>query len=772
MKIISAPAYQHERIADERIDSTGIPIPEIFAGNKVPLVVDHENDGDSPLRHISEIHGRSYLLTDTQAVDQPWLDQHGNPFQVITTKGNNLTRHHLLRSATAPSGFLPYGLQEGDALRRVARASRIMRSAGIDTERQLGVYQPQQLAYEGELVDVSDYKSLVIESMVKLIKSGEDTQGFTLEEVGAAAEVIDQMDFFVTLRAMSTAARIGDLVLRRTEPLGNSVVTGLNYDSLTEVFSDYNSYARAREGLMRELGLAPDLPNSVNGDTDRDALEHYFEEALPKLMAQNIGLLHSLGLMHHFPHENNFTGLGGIVDLDSVRGGKLRMKDPRDRNLFSSQVDEKTSISLETLGMFRRYQGHDIDWQKVTRHARENFTQVYMNTYNGSLSPRDRLVMIFVDNAFRPGGEIKDGSSLETESLERFYPGAKVALDEVEALATNALTDKVKIKLEELAWFYMDRSRNPFHLWGMDKFSGDIEDENGEILLNLGLPPSDEVILNSLPEYYEVSEESEYPYNEIAYMISLMPMMKARLLGDLKKSNLDIIQAFIERLPGAEDIDPQDVRQYLAPVQSEILKRLENKNEKPGFEEFWAIARTLFKEKVLDIFDRSIVPENEFIKANGIDLAPFVAFWQFHHRRARRGVINPIFIDAAIREQNHNLLEPTPIIEHVVSGLTKEQIASMVNEAGEAPEIVDTPEEVLQIEPNEGEEVRLMITDGIINNIIHYQDYGGKYEDINYRQYQKSDGSVPSNATEAVYLLQSDENRFRLVRKQLAQVVA
>ncbi len=121
------------------------------------------------------------------------------------------------------------------------------------------------------------------------------------------------------------------------------------------------------------------------------------------------------------------------------------MKDARDRYLRESQVREKTNISFETLARFRRYEGHGIDWQRVGRYARENFTQVYMDTYDGSMSPNDRMKMIFADAAFRPGGNINEGSSLEVESLERFYPGAKAVLDEVETVVMTALTDDFKL---------------------------------------------------------------------------------------------------------------------------------------------------------------------------------------------------------------------------------------------------------------------------------------------------------------------------------------
>jgi hypothetical protein len=744
MKIVNAPAFQHEQIADERIDSSGIPTPDTFADHQVPLVVAHEGSDESPLSHISHIHGRSYLLEDAPPDGQSWVDQYDNPYNAITTKGNNLTRHLLIRSGTAPSGYLPYGLQEGDALRRVARASRIMRQAGIDTERPIGIYQPQQLAYEGTLVDVPDYKQLVMESMVKRIKSGDDTQNFSLEEVGSAAKAVDQMDFFVTLRAMSTAARIGDLVVTRAEARSHDIPPGLNYSSLAQVFRDYNSYATARITVLRDLGLAPNLPTDINADTDHDVLEHYFAEALPKLMARNMGLLHSLGLMHHFPHANNFTGLGGIVDLDSVQGGKLRLRDRRMRDLPERQVEEKTSVSLDALAEFRLYQGHGLDWQAISQHARENFTQVYMDTYDGSMSPNDRMKMVFLDAAYYPAGNFAEGSPLEIGSLERFYPGATTALDEVEAVVMAALTDDFKLCSVDYAWIVLDHTRDPFQIWGMDEVFKESRDANDTLLLNLGMPPTDEELLRLLPEYYEADEAAGELYSEAARMVSLLPLMKLRILSDLKRnSTVDIIQTFIERLPGSGEIDPEEVSQYLKPVEHEILKRVEARTEKPDPAEFWSIARTIFKERVLDTFDKSIVPANEFIQTSDIDLEHYVAFWDFHYANK------------------------DPLIEHACSGLSDEQIATMITKHAPKPQLAGSAEEVLQIEPGEGEEVRLVITDGDINNVVHHEDYGGKYEDINYRQYQKSDGSVPSNATVALYLLQSNGGKFRLIHKKL-----
>lgn len=42
------------------------------------------------------------------------------------------------------------------------------------------------------------------------------------------------------------------------------------------------------------------------------------------------------------------------------------------------------------------------------------------------------------------------------------------------------------------------------------------------------------------------------------------------------------------------------------------------------------------------------------------------------------GAINPELVENAVRTKDHNRLEPTPVIEHVVSGLSNKQIADLL----------------------------------------------------------------------------------------------
>ena len=62
----------------------------------------------------------------------------------------------------------------------------------------------------------------------------------------------------------------------------------------------------------------------------------YFSEILPKLIGLNLARMHGIktedssepaGLAHHFLHLGNVTALGGIVDLDSVKGRALDLDD-------------------------------------------------------------------------------------------------------------------------------------------------------------------------------------------------------------------------------------------------------------------------------------------------------------------------------------------------------------------------------------------------------------------------------------------------------------
>src|SRR5665213_487823 len=212
--------FPHLAVADCPIDDEGLPFDSNFFRYSVPVAIKHVGGtSDEVLASPGEHHGRSYeLLLSPEARREVWKDRFGNPYTALTTKGNNFSDAKLYKSGTAPSGFLPYGLQEGDALLRVLRASQVMREAGIDTEWIVRVEEPKKLAYKGQLYEPAEFRRRLISDLVaqSAFKGvGVKTDAFTalsLEEVNEIRKALDGMDFFVTLRSMATPVRVLDVV--------------------------------------------------------------------------------------------------------------------------------------------------------------------------------------------------------------------------------------------------------------------------------------------------------------------------------------------------------------------------------------------------------------------------------------------------------------------------------------------------------------------------------------------------------------------------------
>src|SRR3990167_2273851 len=123
--------FPHRSIAGELIDVEGLPFEDEFFRGSVPVVTEHEAPAkNGVLRCVGPIHVRSYELSQTEEDDpgpkHHWHDQYGNAFTALVTKGNNFSEAILVKPA---STYNAYGLQEGGALLRSLRASKIMREA-------------------------------------------------------------------------------------------------------------------------------------------------------------------------------------------------------------------------------------------------------------------------------------------------------------------------------------------------------------------------------------------------------------------------------------------------------------------------------------------------------------------------------------------------------------------------------------------------------------------------------------------------------------------
>ncbi|HET9173809.1 MAG TPA: hypothetical protein VFN56_00840, partial [Candidatus Saccharimonadales bacterium] len=91
-------------------------------------------------------HLRSFEVKHKD-LDEIWVDEFGHKYSSLNLKGNNFSSPGVVRSGTASRRVVGYGLQESAVMRRVLRASRLLRTNDISTEYILGLAEPKTLPW-------------------------------------------------------------------------------------------------------------------------------------------------------------------------------------------------------------------------------------------------------------------------------------------------------------------------------------------------------------------------------------------------------------------------------------------------------------------------------------------------------------------------------------------------------------------------------------------------------------------------------------------------
>jgi hypothetical protein len=255
------------------------------------------------LEQVSPNHNRSFEVIDEQ-LPTSWQDEFGHTYTSLNLKGNGFYQAILLKTSTAPDGVIAFGLQESSVIRRVLRASRILRSLGVNTEYILGLAEPSSYAmplYDSNTdahstYDLGDYKTELIKRHWESIPE----TNRTAERLVELQQAVARMTFFVTARAMDTSLRLEEI--------------NDNTQNKQRLFDIANDYFIPNDALPLDATKADDIERLLK------------EVTIPRL-SKNLARLHVNGLAHRFPNGLNITALGSIVDLDSVHGETLGFDD-------------------------------------------------------------------------------------------------------------------------------------------------------------------------------------------------------------------------------------------------------------------------------------------------------------------------------------------------------------------------------------------------------------------------------------------------------------
>ncbi|MBI4058689.1 hypothetical protein HY404_00460 [Candidatus Microgenomates bacterium] len=281
----------------------------------------NEEENHTLLRKISSYHGRSYeMVTGGIYNEIIWLDEFGNLFTTLSTKGNNCTTCEINSSDSSPSGLIIHGLQDSNSIVRILRASEIMRSHNIDTESIVKVIEPAELPYQGELIPLAEFKN----RLVKDVWEENATEGtrssktgwhkMTRQEITQITKNLHDMTLFITIRAHQIPERLVDLL-----EFENSDEEAINYITIRALrFINLDEYLKSKK----------DKNGTYVFRGEPDNLEFYLTDYLPRRIAQNLAIMHQAGLVHRYLHTGNISLVGSIYDLDSVRGTPLGLGDP------------------------------------------------------------------------------------------------------------------------------------------------------------------------------------------------------------------------------------------------------------------------------------------------------------------------------------------------------------------------------------------------------------------------------------------------------------
>lgn len=304
-----------EEVQGEKVTPQTAPFKDGFIPYLSVVAVDKfDNPGNvtepekERIIKISKLHGRSYELRFGKQSSVVWSDEFGNLFTALNIKGNNLLSPYVKKSSQEPSGYQVFGLMDSDALVRILRVSRILREHNVDTESLVKVIEPQELPYEEAIITLEDFKG-------KLLQQVEQKKnGLTANDLLPLSNHLDNSTFVMPVRNVKVPERIEDLAnVNNKDEFRTMMKRIFQRVNLVEKIS------AEREGIS--------TTNVFDVENNKD-IERYLLEYLPKKLGGNYGGMHTLGLLHVFPHAGNQTAAGEIVDLDSVKGELTGCNDP------------------------------------------------------------------------------------------------------------------------------------------------------------------------------------------------------------------------------------------------------------------------------------------------------------------------------------------------------------------------------------------------------------------------------------------------------------
>lgn len=342
-------------------------------------------------KSISPTHGRNMTEMVTSAKVLWGGTLPGDIYGARSLKGGRMdTPGGIKIEADSESyyGIHAWGLMDDGCLPRVVAASELMRKNGLPTECPREVKKIKDVWLKTTDPDGNVYfkkvsiKKWEKDELKRIQDEANEADDYTkpdkIKSAQQTEEYLKRTEFIVLERDLQVDERLIDLA----EAARNNKLK----DVLKPVLKWLNVATQAKNS-----GLIPGTarPQKFDAENSEDVQE-YLTKWLPSQMGIYLGKFHTIGLTHQFLHNQNWSAVGTIYDLDSVKGKSLFSGDkiPTDEDLtvdIYDSLNDINSLILHDLPDTDEFKGVDIDDLAVE--ASYQFLKNYIKEKYGTTPP-------------------------------------------------------------------------------------------------------------------------------------------------------------------------------------------------------------------------------------------------------------------------------------------------------------------------------------------------------------------------------------------------
>lgn len=305
------------RAPHPQIDETAsIPLQSGLLDTHMPWLApsswpDESENGSMPLhnRTMPIKHGRSAELTHDPARETPmrmyFADPFGRWYAVLNTKGNNAHKPNTRHDPNLSPPWSIRGYMSDQYRMRCERTSRLFREHDIDAEWPIHMKRPAYLIVPDQATPATRKELITYASTHQ-----EQDPQYHEPNPEALQAVFAQFEPTVLVRAMKMSERIWDLPNLSTPEMHELVLTAVQ-------MHNFDLTRREKDGSYDPRLHGGPIDASVS---TQEQVDQFMLDVLPRRIGRNVGLMHKLGVTHHYLHPGNITLMGEIVDLDSPTG--------------------------------------------------------------------------------------------------------------------------------------------------------------------------------------------------------------------------------------------------------------------------------------------------------------------------------------------------------------------------------------------------------------------------------------------------------------------